>query len=240
MPHFKFTREQLRFVSPLFVIFYFLQFALVGCRAPRLYEEFPGDRVVVMEDGVRKELVLVCTSWPGFPTGGPLNWLTEERPAPDAASLREAKRQTPDRRFPGHLSVRFVYPMQRTTADNTYAWETYHRHLFILSLKPVIVGVAAEPMPELPLRPEKYLVRVQDLDGDVRIVRLLWAQRFPDGEAIRKVSGKARSRTHRLEDEQRAVFELLDPCLIELDHPMTIGEAMKFIEANEEFHTVKP
>lgn len=217
---------------------------LGGCTPPHLVSPSPPERVVVLENGQIKQLNLITIFGSSIPIlivqGGPADYVSETIPGPGAASLRTFTDHCPEWRRTSYVIPEFVCPMQHTTVDDRYEWRTYHRHVFVLSLKPVIVGVAAEPMPELPPRPANELVRVQDLDSDVRIVRLIWAQRFPPSKEIRKVTTKVQARTHLAEAVERAGFELIEPRLIELDYPMTIGEAMKFIEANEEFHTVKP
>ncbi|GEM_PF-4500689 len=217
---------------------------LAGCTPPHLVSPSPPERVVVLENGQIKQLNLITIFGSSIPIlivqGGPADYVSETIPGPGAASLRTFTDRCPEWRCTSYVNPAFVDPMQHTTVDNRYEWRTYHRHVFILSLKPVIVGVAAEPMPELSQRPSDALVRVEDLDSNVRIVRLLWAQRFPPSKEIRKVTTKVLARTHSLEAIERAGFDLIEPRLIELDHPMTIGEAMKFIEANEEFHTVRP
>ncbi len=212
---------------------------LSGCRSPELLD--PGlnpDRVVVMENGERLDLLRIVISVPAFPTGYPADFLSERAPAPDAGSLHRFMRECPPWRDLGELNQTAVAPLRQQ-----FPWVSTRRKEVVLSIHPVVLGVAAEEIPGWGSgRHQDRLVRPVDFVNSVdsvRITRLVHARHFPTRAEVDRVYESARG-VGELERQYKLLGQLLDARVVELETPLTIEEAMRYIESHEEFHRVHP
>lgn len=205
---------------------------LTGCASPSIQRTWPDpDPVIVVEMGQRRDLERVAIFWPRFPSGDRLEYVSEARPAANAAALRAFDRDCPQWRKLGWLTHYAVTPLREAFGED------YHRASVVLSIYPVVIGVIASPGPTGQERSPDLLVRPDDLSSDVQIVRLLHAQGFPStSEVERALSGM---KTNARAEAMSLLAELLVPQEITLERPLTIAESIQYIEEHSEFHQVR-
>lgn len=206
---------------------------LAGCGGPQLQGTWPiNDRVVVVESGIRKDLVRVEIFWPGFPAGAPVQYLSETQPRSDSTSLRRFHDESPAWRRLQTLRHYVVEPIRYYVQT-----QPNPRADIILSIHPVVIGVVDNPVPNVEGRHPDLLVRPEDLSWSTRIVRLVHAQRFPDQDAIDRAI--ARQGSSAWSDHLKLMIDAIEPRIVDLERPLSIDEAMRFIEEQEAFRHIK-
>lgn len=206
---------------------------ITGCGRPYLYDQSANDRITVNEDGTRRELLYVIIRWPGFPTGGPLSYLSERRPLPDVRSLRRFDDEAPDWRRVEVANTYVVGPLVEYARLNGI-----NNADVMLSIHPVILGVTADGASDFASHMSGLLIRPEDLIRDTRIVQLIHAQRFPDYHEV--VRALVRQDSSAWSEQMELMIEFIEPRIIDLAQPMTIEQALTYIESQEEFHHVRP
>lgn len=204
-----------------------IMWLVTGCGAPQLHDQLADERVVAVEGGTRTDLVRVLISWPAFPTGFLRQFISETQPAPDAGSLRRFVGESPRWREVATLD-------HFATALISYG--DCKNRAFILSIHPIVVGVTAEPIRTADEASRDGLLRPDDVGGKHRIVKLIHATRFPTLEE--KVAAREDANSSTRQHEVDNLIALLRPRIINLDRPLTIEDAISYIEAHETLHRI--